>query len=1205
MNGFHAALLLFFILPPLTSAVKAGETDDFRFASRLQRDGMYIAAAEEYIRFSEKYPGSVLRPDALFNAGESWMKAGKASEALDVFETMLTSYSGHKDACKARYYRGDIFKVLKRYRESADEFLMIDEVYPDCPLVGQALLSAGESILMAGEPHEAASVLRRLTDSKDFPGLQPRALYNLAASLQEIGRDLEAASVLERLTSEYSKSPVAALAFMRLGEDAFARGEYPAAGNFFKEAAGRYKEDILREKAVLRILDVTGAEGNIPSFLRESEHFLNDFPDSPSRPDVYRKAIESAWELGETKKALTLIDRWRGEGTGQDSTGAVSLLRGKILASRAEKGKALEELREFRHRWSSSPLLVEALRLEAKLLIEDGRGEEAEARLQLALIEDARRAEHGSILNQLASLAIEGSGDTLSALRYWDMVIALEDGLETHEEALWRSASTLDGIGDATRALDRFDQLLSVFPDGRYSGEAKERMAILRLRDRKSGDPISDLARIAAGSASITERYVDVGIILLDKADRPEHAFAFFDRLKETDLPDSLWMKVAYYKGKSKKRIYEKSLLAGKEEKRLLGDAVGFWSKVASRAPGTYWGGLSHRAYLENRLGDWNLEDQIKRLDEFTGYYRSGENMWWAVSTKADLLYDRARSGEGWAVDSSLVVFSSILQGDPPASFRKEALLKTGYLLRMKGQQEAAARALTSFVDENSGDERTAPVLYDLGELFLSMREYKKALDSYSRSLDSPSPGPIRSKCQLRIGDCLYYLQDFTGAKEAYSFLGSLYPESPLADEAAYRESITLQRLGEYDRSDSILVSLSTDENLSKSLRARVLSRLGENLLAGGKAEEARVLIEELVKIERKGINQVLYGEVLYETGDYAGSIKAFSDAIRFEGIDTCRVLTGMASARFRDGNIKEGSRDLQRLLEYSPGCEGISAVMLEKGKMEAANGHCDKAGETLELLRSRFPGTGPAAEALYHIAVCDLKRGGNAEAIDKLNLFLRESPNTPILDKAYFKLASAHYQSENLNLAAQNYSLAAEASRDDAFVFMALKNMAMINQELEEWGKAGEAWYMLCERFPGHKDIVELFFNLGFCYSQSGRFELAREVYVRIPGIAANEEQRGRAHYWAGISLKNLDRCEEAVREFLRVPYLRTGGMWGITSKLEAAICYERLGQTEQAVQIYERIVNAHGENSDWGSIARKALDRINGVEKKDEAGD
>ncbi len=54
---------------------------------------------------------------------------------------------------------------------------------------------------------------------------------------------------------------------------------------------------------------------------------------------------------------------------------------------------------------------------------------------------------------------------------------------------------------------------------------------------------------------------------------------------------------------------------------------------------------------------------------------------------------------------------------------------------------------------------------------------------------------------------------------------------------------------------------------------------------------------------------------------------------------------------------------------------------------------------------------------------------------------------------------------------------------------------------------------------------------------------------------------------------------------------------MWGITSKLEAAICYERLGQTEQAVEIYERIVAAHGENSDWGSIAKKSLDRINGV--------
>jgi hypothetical protein len=79
---------------------------------------------------------------------------------------------------------------------------------------------------------------------------------------------------------------------------------------------------------------------------------------------------------------------------------------------------------------------------------------------------------------------------------------------------------------------------------------------------------------------------------------------------------------------------------------------------------------------------------------------------------------------------------------------------------------------------------------------------------------------------------------------------------------------------------------------------------------------------------------------------------------------------------------------------------------------------------------------------------------------------------------------------------------------------------------------------------------------------------------------------------------LKNLGRYSEAVREFLRVPYLRTGGMWGVTSKLEAAGCYERIGETEAAKKIYQDVVRSHGSGSDWGRVASEALERIGAEE-------
>jgi hypothetical protein len=77
-------------------------------------------------------------------------------------------------------------------------------------------------------------------------------------------------------------------------------------------------------------------------------------------------------------------------------------------------------------------------------------------------------------------------------------------------------------------------------------------------------------------------------------------------------------------------------------------------------------------------------------------------------------------------------------------------------------------------------------------------------------------------------------------------------------------------------------------------------------------------------------------------------------------------------------------------------------------------------------------------------------------------------------------------------------------------------------------------------------------------------------------------------------MSLKNMSRYDEAIREFLRVPYLKTGGMWGVTSKLEAAGCCEAKGDLAQAKTIYESVLAANGPASDWGRVASDGLKRI-----------
>lgn len=1179
----------------LPSTLEAGENDDFRFAGRLYRDGMFIAAAEEYIRFSEKYPSSQLRPAALFHGGESWMKAGRPPEAMEAFAALLASYPSDENACRARFYRGDILRVLKRYREAADELLMIEESYPDCPLTGQAQLTAGECLISSGDHHGAAAILRRLKGDPENPDLQPRAMYSLAVALREIDRDLEADRILEDLISGHSGSPVSALALLRLGERYADAGDLERAERYFRRAAGSYREKSLKERAVSKIIETAFDRGRYETVLGDSREYLEEFPESERRPEIYRMAIEAASKTGTHDRALEMIDMWRSEGSLADSLGEISLMRAGILAERRDDGEALEELERFRHTWPASPLLGDALLLEANLLRRAGAYGEAAARLLLALLEKGEGPVRAEILSTLASLSLEQASDTLAAIRYWEMIVSEGHEGSVEERALWEAGRAKEALGDIRGASEKYSELVERYPDGTHS-EAASAWLSRRSLSRRDGTPaIRKLAGYAMTDDPPAARALETGIILLEDADMPEEASAHMERAIELGLGREDVGKAKYYLGSSYNRMYELSAASRKPDDGLRKKAISTWLEVARESSGNGWGRAAHRKYLEYKLEGWKLADQLARLDEFIRIYGDTEDRWWALGKKVEFLYIEAGKGQQWAIDSALVFCGEILRAKTPEETARESLLRSGYLYRLKDDMERASESFERFVREYPEDGRTASVWYDLGETLVRIKEYGRAVDAFSSCLDSDPSLHLEERCYLRIGDCRYYMHDFENAADIYRTFGELYAESDLADESSYREALALERLGRFERCDSILTSMTGREGIARNLRTRLLVRLGQRLKVSGRPEEAKPLLAELVSLEKRPDNLALYAEVLFETGAYGEAAGIYSEAAGMNGVDSCRVFSGRAKARFRQSDERRGASDLEVLLRNDPGCSEIADVLLEKGKAEARAERCDEASTTLSALRERYSGTEAGSRALYHMALCDIKRGGYAEAIDKLRLFLRESPQTPLIDQAYFKLASAHYASGNLNLAASNYGLASEASGDGELSFLALKNMAMVYQELEEWEKAADGWYRIAESYPGREDIVEIFFNLGFCYSQSGNFEMAREVYSRIPGVAETEEQRGRSHYWTGISLKNLGRYDEAVREFLRVPYLNTGGMWGVTSKLEAALCYERLGQIEQAVQIYERIVTAHGESSDWGSIARKALDRIN----------
>ena len=92
-------------------------------------------------------------------------------------------------------------------------------------------------------------------------------------------------------------------------------------------------------------------------------------------------------------------------------------------------------------------------------------------------------------------------------------------------------------------------------------------------------------------------------------------------------------------------------------------------------------------------------------------------------------------------------------------------------------------------------------------------------------------------------------------------------------------------------------------------------------------------------------------------------------------------------------------------------------------------------------------------------------------------------------------------------------------------------------------------------------------------------------------------DESKSRAFYWMGQCYERLGDYQSAVVEYLKVPYLaRSGGMWVVTAQLKAAECYTHIDRNEAARDLYSKVLRAHGPKSNWGKLAQKGIDGIDG---------
>jgi outer membrane protein assembly factor BamD len=190
--------------------------------------------------------------------------------------------------------------------------------------------------------------------------------------------------------------------------------------------------------------------------------------------------------------------------------------------------------------------------------------------------------------------------------------------------------------------------------------------------------------------------------------------------------------------------------------------------------------------------------------------------------------------------------------------------------------------------------------------------------------------------------------------------------------------------------------------------------------------------------------------------------------------------------------------------------------------KEEAADGNFESAIKRLEKVEARASGTILAQQAQIDLAYAYYKTGEKAQALSKLERFIRLHPTSPALDYAYYLQGLINFN-------------------DDLGLLGRLASQDLAERDQQASRDAYESFRQLSEQFPDSK------------YTPDARLRMNHIVNA----LAAGEVHVARYYLRRGANLAAANRAQQAVKDYRQSPAIEEA--LGIMTQ-----AYNNLGLTQ-----------------------------------------
>ncbi|MBI5325494.1 MAG: tetratricopeptide repeat protein [Ignavibacteriae bacterium] len=565
-----------------------------------------------------------------------------------------------------------------------------------------------------------------------------------------------------------------------------------------------------------------------------------------------------------------------------------------------------------------------------------------------------------------------------------------------------------------------------------------------------------------------------------------------------------------------------------------------------------------------------------------------------------------------------------------------ESRLKEGIALVKSHRNSAAIPVLNAFIAENKKDNRIDEATFWLAEAYYRSDLLRNASDTYDNLLEQYPNTARREEALYGQGWSYFRLKRFDKSSSIFDKLIREYPETKFGLEVLSRQGdgyyITKnfkQAAATYQKAASLYPNTEDGQYCAYQM-CHALYRQGE-------MEDA---VTNLIGFVRK-----------YPSSSYAPYALYLNGWIRFqqqkygEAIDNYKYLLqaypqaglvprthyAIGDAYYNMGNFESAIASYKVVIESYPSSPLAPEAMKSMQYCLTALGRNEEAMKLADTFIETNP-TSPFAEEFRFKKAEMFYTGKNyADAISEYQNFIKSHPESERNAEAMYWMGKSYVNQSDNEKAEQAFDEILTKYPKSEFAPLSMLEHGLLKKQMNQVVGADSIFRKLQELFPEHDAAGQAGFERAVIRLAIGDTVKAMKVFRDISEKFRGQEYGDQSRYQIAMYLRQQNQMDSALAEFeilatnMDNPLLaaeaqfRIGEIWMLRKNYEKASeafalvrdrftgqedwftksllnlgeCYEQLGNTDSAAEVYQSIISLRGDD-DFGKTAKNRLKRL-----------